>query len=698
MNLNFQYPLWFILFCVLAGLVYALILYYRDQTFRERSKTLNLPLGILRFVTVTLLSLLLLSPFLKSLVREAKKPIVVLAQDQSESVISAWEKPDSSAYANAFTAMRDQLLETYEVKEYAFGSAVREGIDFNFSDKESNISDVLEEVYDLYSNQNLGAIVLASDGIYNQGSNPIYAGTKLSVPIYTVALGDTTPRKDLALKKVYHNKIAYLGDKFSIQVDVGAHNCAGANTVLNVYKIENGQTRKLKQEPIAIDNNDFFTTKEIILEADQSGVQRYRIAVTQVPDEVSRVNNVKDIFIDVLDARQKILIVANSPHPDLSALRRTIDKNRNYEATIAYAGSMRENVANYDLVILHQLPSSRQTVPGLLRQLDANKTPRLFIVGSQTNLNMLTRSQSLMKITGDGRNTNEIQPIIDPTFNLFTIGDPVQQELPKFAPLIAPFGNFTAAPEAQVMLMQKIGSVETDYPLLVFGEENGAKAAVLAAEGLWKWKIFDYLQHQNHNIFEEVTGKAIQYLSVKEDKRKFRVSLSKNIFKENEPILFDAELYNESYELVNDPEVSLIITNGEGKDFGFNFSKTNNAYTLNAGYFPVGNYRFRAKTIYTGKELNYNGQFSVQPIQLEVFETTADHNLLRMLGEQYGGQLLFADQLSEIPGLIAASGDVAPVFFTTSKTRSLINLKWIFFVLMGLLTVEWFFRKYFGGY
>lgn len=206
------------------------------------------------------------------------------------------------------------------------------------------------------------------------------------------------------------------------------------------------------------------------------------------------------------------------------------------------------------------------------------------------------------------------------------------------------------------------------------------------------------MQYQNHEIIDEVLGKTIQYLSVKEDKRKFRVSVSKNIFNENEAIYFDAELYNESYELINDPDARLVITNSEGKDFSFTFNKTSKAYALNAGYFPVGNYRYTAKITSNGKELSGSGKFSVQPIQLESFETTANHGVLRLLSEQFGGSLIYPDQVVSIADTLKNSDDVKPVFYSTSKTRSVINLKWIFFVLLGLLTVEWFLRKFYGGY
>jgi len=175
------------------------------------------------------------------------------------------------------------------------------------------------------------------------------------------------------------------------------------------------------------------------------------------------------------------------------------------------------------------------------------------------------------------------------------------------------------------------------------------------------------------------------------------VSLSKNIFDENEPVVLDAELYNESYELVNEPDVSLTITNDEGRDFNYTFNKTTNAYTLAAGVFPVGSYRFRAQVTFNGKNLVYNGQFSVQPIQLEVYETTADHAMLRRLSEAYGGAFYLPGQLSEI-GQDLLDKDIKPVVYSSTRTRSVIHLKWIFFLLLGMLSLEWFLRRYYGGY
>ena len=697
-SLTFQYPNWYLVFCVLAGLLGATLLYFRDNTFNDQPSWFRTSLGVLRFLSIGLIALLLLEPLLKSLITETKKPIVVIAQDVSESVANEMNEEQLTEYQSVVKNLKNTLEEKYEVRTYGFGSEVREGLDFEFKDKVSDVSEMIQSVYDNYSNQNLGAVVLATDGIYNKGSNPLYSGTKLSVPIYTVALGDTTPKRDLLIKRVFNNKIVYLGDKFSIQLDIAAINCTASSTKLSIAKIEGDKTRKLQEIPINITKNDFFKTQEIILEPDQAGVQSYRLSLSSVSGEATTTNNTKDIFIDVLDARQKILILANAPHPDISAIKRTLKKAKNYEVETDFAKAPTKNLNNFDFVILHQLPSRTNSANSILTTLDKNKTPRLYIGGMQTNYNALNDLQPFLKTKTDSKSKNDVQAIVASNFNLFTISDEVRNGLPKFVPLISPFGDFEEIGNGQTLLYQKISKVETKFPLLTLGESNGTRIGVLNAEGIYKWRLFDFLQHQNHDIFEEILSKTVQYLSLKEDKRKFRISQSKSIFNENEPIIFDAELYNENFELINQPDATLNINSSDGKSYPFTFNKTGRTYSQNVGIFPVGNYSYTGTVMSAGQKLDYKGQFSIQPVQLEGFESTADHGLLKLLAENTGGNLLYANQLTELPKFLEDAGTVKPVIYNTSKTRSIINLRWLFFGLFLLLGLEWFLRRYFGAY
>lgn len=694
MNIILQYPSWFILICIAVGAAYALGLYYRDRRFDKQSKTLNRILGGLRFLAVTIICLLLLEPVMRATITEQKDPIVVLAQDNSESIIENMDSNEAKAYKANIEKLRQQLASKYDLKEYSFGQEVRTGLDFSFGDKVTNISAFIEEIYDMYANQNLGTVIMASDGIYNQGNNPIYAGTKLNVPIFTIALGDTVPKKDLVLKKVYNNQIAYLGDQFTVQVDIAAINCGGNPTKLTVSK---GGT-VLQQKIVNLNNNDFFTTEELILNADKAGVQRYTVSLSPVTGEVTTENNVKYIYVEVLDARQKILLLADAPHPDIAAFRRTINANKNYEVEVAYAEDLTGSVAAYDFVLLHQLPSLRNPIKAVLNTIEQQKTPHWFIVGAKTDLAAFNQVQSLMTINGRTTQTNDVAAVLNTEFNFFTLNEKLVDNIYRFPPVTTPFGNFKARADAQILLTQKIGSLTTDYPLLAIGEENKVKMAVLAGEGIWKWRIFDFMERQNFDLYDELIGKIIQFLSVKDDKRRFRASASSTLYNENEKIIIDAELYNENYERINEPDAQLEITNSQGESFPFTFNRTQNAYTLDAGMFPEGVYRFSASTTYNGEEFKAGGQFTVQSIQLEVFETTANHRLLSLLSSKNGGTMVYPANMESLLEQIDAKGVAKPLLFDTVKTRSLIHLKWIFFLIFSLLAVEWFLRRYFGAY
>jgi hypothetical protein len=694
--LSFQYPTWYILFCALLGAAFAAVLYYKDTTFKNQTPWLTRALAALRWLAATLMAILLLTPILKTTVTEIKKPVVVLAQDVSESIGVAIR--DTPQYKANFEALATSLGEKYEVRQYAFGEKVREGVSFQFKDKLTNASDMIKNIYDLYSGQNLGALVIATDGIYNEGSSPLYAAAKLNAPVYTIALGDTTPKKDLTVKKVFHNNIAYLGDKFNVQIDIGANNCAGGNTVLSVAKVDGaGNATIVSTTPIAINKNDFFFTKEITLDASQAGVQRFRVSVTGINGEMTTANNVKDFYVEVLDARTKILLLASAPHPDIAALDEAIGLNKNYTLTTATLNDLKSNVADFDFVVLHQIPSLTNGADAVLNILDSKKIPRLYIIGSQSDTRKLTTSQTLMSMSSDGKNTDDVQAILNPSFNLFTLDNNLNQ-ISGFNPIITPYGDFKEIGGGQVLMYQRIGKVETKKPLIMLGESNGTKTGIFAAEGFWKWRLFDFAQHQNHDLTDGLMSKIIQYLSVKEDKRKFRTMTDKNVYRENEPVQFQAELYNNSYELVNEPDVSLILTDAQSKQFPFTFNKTGNAYALNAGILPVGNYTYKSITSVGGQKLEAGGAFSVQPIQVELFETTADHAVLRALSNQFGGAMVYQKDMVALADSIKAKTSIKPIMYTTNKTQSAMNLKWIFGILIGLLALEWFLRRYFGSY
>ena len=697
-GISLQYPVWYIALCLLIGLGYAVMLYYGERRFKEQPSWLRWLLGAFRFLVVSVLAILLLSPFIKSILTDTQKPIVVFAQDVSSSIAEHMEETRLNTYLTDVTAMFADLKKDYDLRTYAFGSEVRAIDTFAFNDKITNIASLLQTVYDDYSNQNLGAVVLATDGIFNEGNSPLYLQSKINAPVFTIALGDTTSKKDLLLKRVFNNKIAYLGDRFSVQTDISAINLTGESTTLMLYEIRNGRQNKIQEVPIRIDRNDFFITEELIVEANKSGVQQYRLVLAPLSGEYATENNRKDIYIDVLDARQKVLLLSAIPHPDLGAIRQSLANNKNYEVEVAFLDDFVGNVLDYDFVVLNQIPAQTNSGTVILDQIAKQDIPHLFIVGEQSDIRAFNRAQKLVEISTSSNSTNQVQPILDGGFNAFTLSDKLTEFLPSLVPVQAPFGEYAVSPAGQVWMYQRIGKIDTEYPLWILGESEKNRVGVLMAEGIWRWRLFDYLQNQTHSLFDEVIGKTVQYLSIKEDKRKFRVNLNKTIFNDNEPIVFEAQLYNDNYELINEPDVSLTIIDPEENQYDFNFGRSNRSYVLDAGIFPEGGYDYEASVLYNGKKLTFNGKFSVEPIQLEQFEQQADHRLLQLMSDAQGGQMIGPEDVLKLASNMKAMDELKPVLYQTVQTQPIINLKWVFALLLILLVMEWLLRRYFGGY
>lgn len=695
-SLYTDYPIWFYSFCILAGAGYSFLLYRKEKRFDETPKWIRIGMPVLRFIAVTFITFFLLSPLLKNISRTVEKPIIIFAQDNSESVTVG---KDSSFYKTKYienvSELVSSLADKFDTNNYSFGDKIKSGLSFDFSEKQTDIASLFDEIETRFSNRNVGAVIIASDGLYNKGQNPLYSSAQNKFPVYTIALGDTSVRNDLILTKVISNRIAYLRNKFPIEIQISARQLGGKTSVCTVSK----GSEVLFSQQIIITGNNFSTAIPVQLDAKEVGLQRYTIKLSSIEGEVSYSNNLKDIFIDVLDGRQRVLILADAPHPDIAAIKNALESNENYEVNSFLAEDVGQvtNLSHYNLMVLHQLPSSKNKIDKLLADIDKTKTHVLFIIGSQSSISAFNNAQSDLSIPSSGGKLNDALPSISKDFSLFTVSDALRSYSSKFSPLQCPFGNYKINSSVSVLFNQKIGLVETQQPLFLFSQSGERKAGIICGEGIWRWRLQDFAEHKNQNIFNELIGKTVQYLSAKIDKSFFRV-ISKNNFYENEFVEFESEVYNDSYELINNPEVSIAITNVDGKKFPFTFSKTSNAYRLNAGTFPVGNYRYEAKVKVGAKIYSEKGEFSVAALQVETTNTIADHQLLYAIAKKSGGELIYPNQLDKLAEILNAREDIKPISHSEKKLSDMINLKWIFFLLLSLVSLEWFARKINGAY
>ncbi len=697
-HISLPYPWWFILFCMLAGAAYAYILYAKERKFEESGKWVKRTMAAFRAFSIFVICLFLLAPIIKSIKEEQKEPIVIIAKDVSQSIKLGISKEQNTKLDADLELLRTKLASKYQVAQLKFADQVSADTATNIALGSSNLSQAVQYIYDNYADQNVGAIIMVSDGIYNEGGHPAYAPVQFNAPFYSIALGDTSLRKDLVVKNVLSNRIAYLGDQFPIQVDISALSCQGGKTKLSLERTDAKGRQLLAQQEINISQSSFFTTADFVVDANQIGVTKYTLSVSTLAGEVSTANNKKDIYVEVLDGRQNVLIIGNAAHPDLAAFQQLISTHKNYKSQTAIIGMDKPNIADFDVIIAHNLPSDQHDWSSELAVIKNKKIPVIYVAGTQINQSRLNGLQDVLKIKGNSRSNEETEIAIANGFDLFTLSEDLKSKVVKFPPLVNLFGTYEGAATSQVLFHQKIKKIPTRYPLLAFNENNGVKNAVLCGEGIWKWKIQEYASYQNNEACQELINKIVQLVAAKDDKRKFKVNLPKQIFKDNENIVFDAQLFNDAYEMFNEPEVFLTLKDESKKEFKYTFSKTGNYYLLDIGQLPSGNYTYQANTTTKGQPQVFNGKFSVEALQLEAYDLTARHDVLAALSKKFNGSLYPKEQIGKLVEDILKNPDLKPTIFQTSHSKTLIHFKWLFFLILTLLSFEWFMRRYYGSY
>lgn len=693
LNITTTYPIWILLFCLLAGALVAFILYHQNRKYELSNQTSWL-LGSLRAIVVAFIAFLLLNPLIKSQKRFTEKPVIVFLQDNSASVQTGTDSAFiQSEYLQAISALEENLSENYDVEMFSFDDHLASPPNMNFQGAITNLSAVLDEVETRFAYRNVGAMIIASDGIYNRGSNPVYAADGLAFPIYTIALGDTSLQHDLILKKISFNRIAYLGNEFPMEITVQAAKCQGQESRLTIQK----EGEVLYSKVVQITNDNFLFKESVLLKANEKGLQRYRIELSPVNEEVSLANNKQDVFIDILEGKQKILILANAPHPDVSAIKQAILTNKNYAVENYPIDKFDQSVAAYNLVVLHGLPTLEHSISTILDDLREKQIPTLHVLTKRTYLKRFNDQPTGVSIRDENLIYNESQPIVNPSFSLFTMGEKTLSLLAGVPPLVSPYGMISVQPSATPMLFQSIGTIETEEPLIVLNETANVKSGVILGEGIWRWRMKSWALTGTHQPFDQLINKMVQFLSLKVDKRFFRV-IHENNFSENQPVEFEAQVYNEIYELVNEAEVKIVISDDTGNEYPFVFNKTSNAYHLNAGRLPAGSYHYHASVQMGEKLLTDNGTFTVSPLNIELVNTVADHNLLFNLAKSKGGEMFYPNQLENLKDAVLSREDIKTISYRQDRYSELLNLPWLLGLLLFLISIEWFVRKRAGAY
>lgn len=651
---------------IAVGLVYSIIAYSKKNS--PWSKTANYILALVRFITVSGLTFLLFSPKISRTTVHEEKPLHIFLEDNSNSIPLAL---DSTELAKAHKQLK-------QFKTTIDGDVVTEKLieeTNNTPTTHSPISQRLLQIKEKYQGQNLQNIFLVSDGINNTGS-PIDQQF-LGLPVHTIALGKQITQRDAYIKKVNYNRSVYLGNDFLIKADLTANGYEGQQVTIELKHKNTIIDSKIEK----VVNNSVSYSK--LLHAEEKGKQQYNLHIKPLKDELTLKNNKKIFFVNVVSDQKKILIYAQSPHPNIKMLRNIIDKDERYTSIVKFSyDNLSSKEINANLYIYCGSP----TIPTILAKASKNKGTIHLPLGSNKKLDIGWLSYQPKNAKPDN-----IQPLFNAKFSSFLLQNNDFNSLSTVQPLSVPFGEITLH-KGNTLLYQKIGTLETQKPLICIQDITLPHHAFVLGEGWWRMKL-----HENNNdtkALEELFFKLMDFCTSTKNEEGLHFSFDKNTYYDIESPQAQAYFTTKSGERKHNLPLSLQLVNKEtNKVSSYSFILFADRLQYNLNTLPKGSYKYTATVSPEGKAFSKTGTIVIEENHLESTNLNLNETGLRQLATNNKGQFAFCDSLSTLnieKGKTRLSESIA--------YEDVVNYKWIFALLLLLLFGEWIIRKLKGSY
>lgn len=683
-NLSFEYSPWFILLAILAGIIYAIIAYTISSPWSQR---INIFLSSLRIVLVASIVVLLMGPSITALLNYNEKPIMGLAIDNSASLALVADSAELALYKKNIEDIHSSLINTGWAVEFTSLDRTSKLADLAFDVERTDITRMISEIRRNNEGLNLAGIILFSDGINNSGFSPDLVPSFL--PIYTIGVGDTTQLKDLSISDVRFNKTVFEGNSFPLEVDI--RNNGISSDRLNISVVHNDEVVDSFTRAISI--NDRIITHRFILDSEESGKQSYSIVIGQDPMEYTAINNRRNIYFDVIEGKQNILLVPGLLHPDLKAIKKAVEQNEHFAVTLAEGT---EQLEDYDLVIFYQFPSFKNRRADFMKFFNDPDAAKFFIIGLNTDVRWLSRN-NVLTMNLANRSGDFVTAYLADDFSAFSLSEDLSNWLPDNPPVSVPYGNVSLEVDMDVMLYQQVSEVRTKKPLL-FYKNSEPRSGFLLAENFWRWRLDEFRLTNSQNKFDELITKTVQFLASKPDTRQFKMYPVKDEFEVGEAIVFETELYNELFETVYGAEIELKVNEmGQAGSQTFRFTPLPGSTQFTMPELEEGIFNYSAKVVLEGSSNQVSGQFVVEKVNLEAADLTADHKMLSDIATRTGGYFTRVEAQDSLINYLA-NLQVPAIIHTREKESSFLNFSGILIALIALASIEWFLRKFYGSY
>ena len=668
-----------ILLLILSVLIAAGFAYFHYLYKAKNKSNLNLFLAFLRFLTLFSIFLLLTNPTITSNTLEIQKTPLVVVMDNSSSIPFLKSDKTANEFYQKIVSNTD-LQEKFDIQSYQFDTDFLPSKRFNYKGKQSHIDAVAKGLQTTFKNKTFPTVLL-TDGNQTTGNDYVYSFDAAN-KVYPVVLGDTTQVFDLKINQLNVNQYVFHKNKFPVE---GFIQYSGTQPITANFIISEGKSN-LVQQTISLSPQNRTAVVQLVLPANKLGLQVLKAQITSPKEEKNKFNNSKNFAIEVLNQKTNIAIISSLNHPDIGALKRSIESNVQRKVSVFKTNTIRD-LKKYNVVIFYQPNSTFKAAFETAKSLSLNS---FIITGTNTDFAFLNQQQNDLQFKMANQ-TEDYFAGFNSQFNVFAL-DNIGFE--SFPPLQNNFGTISSKGNVSILLSSTIRGINTQSPLLAFAENQGKRTAFLLGENSWKWRSQSFVDHQSFEKYDIFINKIIQFLASNTAKKPLVVE-HELVYNSGDKIEINAQYFNKNFEFDEKARLNIAIINKQTKTVtNFDLLKGSNSYKVNLDGLPAGKYNFTVTELNSKNQ--YSNHFEILDFDIEKQFVNPDFQKLQQLATQTQGKVYLPNQSAALIQQLLKNEDYKAIQKNVITQNTLIDWSYLLVIISFLLTTEWLVRKYNG--
>ncbi len=450
-------------------------------------------------------------------------------------------------------------------------------------------------------------------------------------------------------------------------------------------------TGVLGEQTLRIDSDNFLGEVTFLVEARTPGIHKYTVTLEAGFEERSKENNRRDLYVNIIDNTGEIVIAYGAPHPDVAAISEALRPTGIYNVTSHDLSRPLPDGPLPLLYILHNPRPDDRTYLRIVEEAEKRRTALWYILTDRISIEVFAGEYRVHFLQA----VNEYaSPGYNREFPYFELDPQEVKGYEAYPPLVVPFGEI--APQAgKPLFTQNIKSTPTAYGLMCFYDRGGKRTAYNWGEGFWRWRLYSYRETGRHDLFNTLVYKTVHYLTSRRGNERFIHDI-KPLYDETEEVVIQAELYNESYELVNTPDVRLTVRSGE-KEYNYTLNRSGEKYRISLGNLAPGEYSYLLSTNLRGETFEKKGSLYVNTFNQELNDQVANWPLLEEIAQRTGGKSVSLSQLDKLFNEMHQNSRFVPITKSEWRYLELSEVEWLGILLLLLLCIEWFLLKYYAA-